>query len=45
MNEHPHTYDDLPPGLTDVNLDKFSPAPDRIDVLSVLKEILASIHK
>jgi glucosylceramidase len=41
MNDHPYTYDDLPPGQTDVNLDKFSLAPDRIDVIPVLKEILA----
>ena len=45
MNYDGYTYDDLPPGLTDVNLDKFSPAPDRIDVIPVLKEILGSTHR
>jgi glucosylceramidase len=41
MNDHAYTYDDLPPGQTDVNLDKFSLAPDRVDVIPVLKEILS----
>ena len=27
MNDHAYTYDDLPPGETDMNLDKFSLAP------------------
>jgi len=43
MNDHAYTYDDLPPGQQDMNLDKFSLAPDRADVIPVLKEIL-SIH-
>lgn len=43
MNDHAYTYDDLPPGQEDMNLDKFSLAPDRADVIPVLKEIL-SIH-
>lgn len=41
MNDHPYTYDDLPPGQTDENLDKFCLATDRTDVIPVLKEILA----
>jgi len=43
MNDHAYTYDDLSPGQEDMNLDKFSLAPDRRDVIPVLKEIL-SIH-
>ncbi|WP_317040381.1 glycoside hydrolase family 30 protein [Hymenobacter coccineus] len=35
------TYDDLPGGQTDVNLDKFSLGPDQTDLIPVLKEILA----
>ncbi|MFM2369267.1 MAG: hypothetical protein RL619_1567 [Bacteroidota bacterium] len=41
MNTTPFTYDDLPSGQTDVNLDKFSLTPDKKDLLSLLKEILA----
>jgi glucosylceramidase len=41
MNDHAYTYDDLPPGQTDADLDKFSLAPDRADVIPVLKEILS----
>jgi glucosylceramidase len=41
MNDHAYTYDDLPPGQADKNLDKFSLAPDRVDVIPVLKEILS----
>ena len=41
MNDHAYTYDDLPPGQTDMNLDKFSLAPDQVDVIPVLKEILS----
>lgn len=41
MNDHAYTYDDLPPGQTDANLDKFSLAYDRVDVIPVLKEILS----
>lgn len=43
MNDHAYTYDDLPPGQEDKSLEKFSLAPDRRDVIPVLKEIL-SIH-
>ena len=41
MNERVYSYDDLPPGETDVNLARFSLDPDRADVLPVLKQILA----
>ena len=35
------SYDDLPPGETDVNMEKFSLAPDRPNLIPVLKEILS----
>ena len=35
------SYDDVPIGQTDVNLDHFSIDPDRIDLIPLLKEILA----
>jgi glucosylceramidase len=41
MNERVYSYDDLPPGQTDVEMAKFSLGPDRADVIPVLKEILA----
>ena len=41
MNEHVYSYDDLPAGESDENLDKFSLAPDEAAVIPVLKEILA----
>src|ERR1035437_8239861 len=41
MNDHVFSYDDMPAGQTDPNLAKFSLAPDRADVIPVLKEILA----
>jgi glucosylceramidase len=41
MNERVYSYDDLPPGETDVDLAKFNLGPDRADVIPVLKEILA----
>jgi glucosylceramidase len=41
MNERVYSYDDLPPGETDVDMAKFSLGPDRADVIPVLKEILA----
>ncbi|HEX2919156.1 MAG TPA: glycoside hydrolase family 30 beta sandwich domain-containing protein [Edaphobacter sp.] len=40
MNDHVYSYDDLPQGQTDVNMDKFSLAPDQADVIPVLKQIL-----
>ncbi|UFH35876.1 glycoside hydrolase family 30 protein [Flavobacterium acetivorans] len=36
----PFTYNDLPNGQTDVNLESFSLAPNRDDVIPMLKEIL-----
>lgn len=41
MNDHPFTYDDLPPGETDTDLQHFSLGPDQTSVVPVLKEILA----
>jgi glucosylceramidase len=41
MNERVYSYDDLPPGETDVEMAKFSLGPDRADVIPMLKEILA----
>jgi glucosylceramidase len=40
MNDHVFSYDDLPPGQTDVNLQKFDLNDDKKDVIPVLKEIL-----
>jgi glucosylceramidase len=41
MNDHVFSYDDMPAGQTDPTLAHFSLAPDRADVIPVLKEILA----
>lgn len=41
LNDHVYSYDDLPSGQTDPSLAKFSIAPDRAELLPVLKEILA----
>lgn len=41
MNDHAFSYDDMPPGETDVDLKNFSLGPDRTTVIPVLKEILA----
>ena len=41
MNERVYTYDDLPAGVTDEPLQRFSLAEDEKDVIPVLKEILA----
>jgi glucosylceramidase len=41
MNEHVYSYDDLAQGQTDEKLTRFSLAPDEVDVIPVLKEILA----
>lgn len=35
------SYNDLPEGQTDVNLDQFSLAPDMVNLIPLLKEILA----
>ncbi len=41
MNDHVYSYDDMVEGQTDPGMTKFSLAPDRADVIPVLKEILA----
>ncbi|KAA3440207.1 glycoside hydrolase family 30 protein [Rufibacter hautae] len=41
LDEKVFSYNDLPEGQTDPNLEKFSLAPDRAFLLPVLKEILA----
>jgi glucosylceramidase len=38
-----YTYDDMPSGETDINLDHFSIATDEEDVVPVFKEILAMV--
>ncbi|RRA49851.1 glycoside hydrolase family 30 beta sandwich domain-containing protein [Acidipila sp. EB88] len=40
MNDHVFSYDDLPDGEQDPQLASFSIAPDRADVIPVLKQIL-----
>lgn len=41
LDSMPFTYNDLPIGQTDINLEKFSLAPNKNDVIPMLKEILA----
>jgi glucosylceramidase len=41
LNDHVYSYDDLPAGETDPQLTKFTLKEDRIDLIPVLKEILA----
>lgn len=41
MNDHVFSYDDLLAGQTDTAMAKFSIAPDRADVIPVMKQILA----
>jgi glucosylceramidase len=41
LNDHVYSYDDLAAGETDPQLTKFNLAPDRTEVLPILKEILA----
>jgi glucosylceramidase len=41
LNATPFTYDDLPSGQIDVNLDNFSLAQDKTDLIPMLKEIVA----
>jgi len=41
LNASVFSYDDLPAGQTDVNLDHFSLSQDTIDLVPVLKQILA----
>jgi glucosylceramidase len=40
LNATVFSYDDLPAGQTDVNLDKFSLSQDTLDLIPVLKQIL-----
>ncbi len=41
LNDHVFSYDDLPPGETDVEMARFTLADDEKDVIPVMKEILA----
>ncbi|MBF9239293.1 glucosylceramidase [Hymenobacter sp. BT683] len=41
LSERVYTYNDLPAGQTDVNMNEFSLAPEREHFIPVLKEILA----
>jgi glucosylceramidase len=41
LNDHVFSYDDLAAGETDLTLAKFSLAPDRAELIPILKEILA----
>jgi glucosylceramidase len=41
LDEKVFSYDDLPAGQTDPKLEKFSLAPDKTDLIPVLKEILS----
>lgn len=41
LNDHVFSYDDLPAGETDPTLARFSLAPDRTELIPILKEILA----
>jgi glucosylceramidase len=43
MNDHVFSYDDMPAGSTDLNLEHFDLGPDNADVIPVVREILA-IH-
>jgi glucosylceramidase len=40
LNQRVYSYDDLQPGQVDIEMRSFSLAPDRADVIPVLKEIL-----
>jgi glucosylceramidase len=40
LNETVFSYNDLPAGKTDVNIEKFNLGPDKNDVIPILKEIL-----
>lgn len=41
LNSYVFTYDDMPPGQTDISLANFSLNPDKTDLIPLLKEILA----
>jgi len=40
LSDHLFTYNDLPTGQTDVNMDKFSLETEKADLIPILKEIL-----
>ena len=40
LNDHVYSYDDLPPGETDPDMQKFTLEPDKAEVIPVLKQIL-----
>lgn len=40
LSSTPFTYDDVPAGETDINLDKFSLQPDKEHLIPILKQIL-----
>jgi glucosylceramidase len=41
LNDHVYSYDDLPPGETDPDIQKFTLDPDRAEVIPILKQILS----
>lgn len=41
LSDHLFTYDDIPAGQTDVNMEKFSIETEKADLIPVLKEVLA----
>ena len=41
LNPFPFTYNDLPTGQTDINLDHFSLSPDKADLIPILQKIIA----
>jgi glucosylceramidase len=41
LNDSVFTYDDMPPGQTDVSLNNFSLAQDTVDFIPVMKQVLA----
>ena len=41
LSANVYTYDDMPAGQTDPNLDNFSLLPDKTDLIPLLKEIIA----
>ena len=41
LSDHLFTYDEMPAGQTDVNMEKFSMEAEKTDLIPVLKEILA----
>ncbi len=41
LNDFVFSYDDLPDGETDINMEKFNLGPDKKNIIPVMKEILA----